>query len=76
MSSSGPGWLRRSAWWLDGPTYVLLNSQGQVIAYVTPQPGLNLEPWVNRNVRVLGAVAYRGDIRQYHIRAAHVERLQ
>src|SRR5262249_48387928 len=51
--SSGPGWLRRAPFWLDQKvTYVLESSQGMPRMYISPQPGLNLEPYVGRNVDV------------------------
>jgi hypothetical protein len=73
MQRSGPGWLRRSAWWLDGqPTYALVDSQNRVRMYVTPQPGLNLGPLVDRGVDLTGTIVYRGDLRQYQMRAVQV----
>jgi hypothetical protein len=73
LQRSGAGWLRRSAWWLDGqPTYSLVDNQGRVRMYVTAQPGLNLEPYLNRNVDLHGQIFYRGYPPVYHIRADQV----
>jgi hypothetical protein len=40
--------------------------------YVTPQPGLNLEPYLYRIVEIVGPLYYRGDLRTYHMRAVQV----
>jgi hypothetical protein len=69
----GPGLLRRSNNWIDGqPTYVLQSPQGQVIAYVTPQAGVNLEGAVERNVEVLGEIVPRADLRDKYMTVARV----
>jgi hypothetical protein len=61
---TGPGWLRRSGMNVDGrPTYALETSGGQLLYYVTPLPGVNLDSYVNRSVNLYGTVVYRGDLR-------------
>ena len=61
LSSSGPGWLRRAPFWLDQKvTYVLESSQGMPRMYVSPQPGINLNPtWAQRRSRRHGPVPRR-----------------
>jgi hypothetical protein len=63
------GWLRRTGFRIDGrPTYALENSQGAFLRwYVTPQPNVNLEPFVNRAVELSGPLIYRGDIRSNYM---------
>jgi hypothetical protein len=59
------GWLRRTGFQVDGrPTYALENTQGAFMRwYVAPQPGVSLEPYVNRAVELSGPLYYRGDLR-------------
>jgi len=52
--------------------YLLVGSQGEPIAYVTGQPGVNLDPYVNQNVQVTGPLVYRMDVRAYHLTATSV----
>jgi hypothetical protein len=56
-------------------TFVLLNSQGQLVAYVTPA-GADLEKQLNHVVEVSGAACYRGDVRCNCVRASRVTPLQ
>ncbi|HXG11106.1 MAG TPA: hypothetical protein VNK04_15205, partial [Gemmataceae bacterium] len=69
---SHPGRLRPSSRSLEGPTYALEDSQGCLLMYVTPQPGLNLEPYLYHIVEIVGPLYYRGDLRTYHMRAVQV----
>ena len=71
--SSGPGRLERAAFFIDGrQAYALVSSQGLPRLYVTAQDGVNLEPFVNRNVELIGPMAYRGDLRTNYMRAGQV----
>lgn len=68
LQSSGPGRLRRAAFYLDNkPTYALETAQGQLRLYVTAQPGLNLEPFVNRGVELSGIISYHGLLKTNHM---------
>jgi hypothetical protein len=61
---AGPGRLTRSATWLEGrATYVLESPQAQVLAYLTPEPGVDLEHYTGQNVRVLGQVVPHPELR-------------
>lgn len=61
--TSGPGWLRRTSFQIDGkPAYVLEDNAGQFRMYVTPQPGLNMEPYINRCVQLFGPMVARADL--------------
>lgn len=82
-SSSGTaqrGWagrLRRASLRISGvQTYALENSQGQLQMYVTPQPGIDLEPWVNRYVYLTGRIDYLGWPPTYRMQATHVTPVQ
>ena len=69
----GPGRLVRSAVPVHGqPAYVLDMGGGQPLVYVTAQPGVNLEPYVNRYVSLLGPVDYHMGYRKEHLTALQV----
>jgi hypothetical protein len=73
---SRPGSLRRTAFAVDGqPTFVLQDERGLPLLYVTAQPGLSLEPYVNRNLRLYGPVVYRSDLRIHYLTASQVQLL-
>lgn len=74
--ASGPGRLRRAPFFLDNkPTYVLESSQGLPLMYVTAVPGVNLEPYVNRNVDMWGMLVYRGDVKTNYMTVQQVKTL-
>lgn len=61
--TSGPGYLRRVAFLIDNqPTFALEDERGYPRLYVVAQPGLNLEPFVNRRVNLFGAMINRQDM--------------
>jgi hypothetical protein len=67
---SDPGQLRLAGRSVDGKrTYMLVSSKGEPLMYVTPQVGLDLEPYVNHNVQVTGPLVYRMDVRAYYMTA-------
>jgi hypothetical protein len=55
--------------------YLLQTPDGRPLTYVAAQPGLDLEPFVGRNVEVSGVITYRQDIRAYYTTATQVTRL-
>ncbi len=72
--SSGPGRLRRAGRMLEGrTTYVLESSQGRPLFYVTSEAGVELEPYLNRNVELYGVSIYSGDLRANYMRAERVQ---
>ncbi len=75
--SSGPGHLRHAGRTVESQrTYVLENSRGIPILYVTPQAGLDLEPYVNRDVELFGPISYRSEIRANCMAAGSVQLLR
>lgn len=63
MMKSGPGVLRRAAFQIDGQTaYALEDDRGYPRMYVTAQPGLNLEPFINRRVELFGPMVNRQEL--------------
>jgi hypothetical protein len=74
--SSGPGRLRRAGRFLENrKTYVLESSQNYPILYVTPHTGIDLEPFVDRNVELFGPAIYRGDLRTNYMTVVRVQPL-
>jgi hypothetical protein len=72
----GPGVLTRSANTIFGqPGYALDGGPGVPVVYVTAQPGVNLEPYVGRQVMVEGPLNYHPGWRKEHVTAIQV-RLQ
>lgn len=74
---SDPGQLRVAGRGVDGKrTYVLISSQGQLLMYVTAPPGIDLDTYLDHNVRVSGPLVYRMDLRAYYMSAQQVNPLQ
>jgi hypothetical protein len=69
----GPGRLGYSTVWVDGrKTYVLQSQQGQVLAYLAPQAGVDLEHYVDQTIEVLGQVTPRSELRGTFMTVAKV----
>jgi hypothetical protein len=67
---SDPGQLRLAGRGVDGKrTYMLISGDGRMLMYVTGQTGVDLEPYVDRNVQLTGPLVYRMDVRAYHMTA-------
>jgi hypothetical protein len=70
---SGWGWLRRAPFFVDQKqAYALENSQGSLRLYVTAQPGVNLDSYLNRTVNLYGKLNYRGDLKTNYMTACQV----
>ena len=56
------------------PPYALVNEQGKIVSYVTPQPGVDLKPYINKQIGVNGTsgVYIGGNQRAPHIGASAV----
>lgn len=77
MQTSGPGYLRRAGFWVDGrPTFMLTDSQGRPMMYATGQQGLNLELFTNQAVELYGTINYRPELRTNYIVVGQVRQLQ
>jgi hypothetical protein len=73
LLQSQPGRLQVAGRGVDGKrAYVLISSTGQLLMYITPQPGVDLEPYLNRNVQAYGPLVYRMELRAYHLSAQQV----
>lgn len=57
-------------------TYVLMDNRGIPILYATGAPGVDLEPYINREVELCGSIVYRGEIRANYMTVGGVQLLQ
>ncbi len=69
----GTGWLmpvvtERN----DMPKYVLTDSSGEIIQFVSPSPGMNLQPYVSKQVGIIGKKDRLKEMDQPHIVADRV----
>ena len=55
-----------------GPQYALVDSSGAVLSFVTPAPGVNLRPFVDKQVGVNGQRGYLTDLARQHISVQRV----
>jgi hypothetical protein len=55
-----------------GPQYVLLDERGGVRSFVTPAPGVNLRPFVDKRIGVSGQRGYIPDLQKQHVSAQRV----
>jgi uncharacterized protein YgiM (DUF1202 family) len=75
-NATPPGRLRRAGFFIDGKqAYALEDSQGQLLFYVTAQPGVNLEQFINRNVTMTGSMVYHGQLKKDYMVAGQVSQL-
>jgi SH3-like domain-containing protein len=73
VRQSPPGQLRPAGQSIDGKrTYVLISPSGELLAYVTAEPGVDLEPYLNRNIQVTGPLGYHMGVRGHYVRAQQV----
>lgn len=56
----------------DAPKFALVDASGRVTTFLSPQPGMQLEPLVGKQVSVAGVQAYLPAIRHQHIAATRV----
>ncbi|MEX0977634.1 MAG: SH3 domain-containing protein [Pirellulales bacterium] len=55
-----------------GPQYALIDSSGAVLSFVTPAPGINLRPFVDKQIGVNGQRGYLSDLARQHISVQRV----
>lgn len=72
----GTGWLlpvhsgSRSA-----PPYALLDSEGRILQFVSPSPGLNLHRYLKKRVGIFGQRSYLAELEKPHLTAHRVVQL-
>jgi SH3-like domain-containing protein len=55
-----------------GPQYALVDASNAVITFITPAPGVNLRPYVDKYVGVSGQRGYLTDLQRQHISVQRV----
>jgi hypothetical protein len=64
----GPGHLYRTGFQVDGKTaYGLMSQDCKWHLYLTAGPGLNLDQFRERNVKIYGSVIYRSELRTHYM---------
>ena len=58
-----------------GPQYALVDAQNAVVSFVTPAPGVNLKPYVDKYIGVNGQCGYLTDLQRQHINVQRVSEL-
>lgn len=59
-----------------GPQYALLDATGGVRSFVTPAPGVNLRPYLDKHIGVHGQRSYLTDMQRQHISVQRVSVLE
>jgi len=54
------------------PQFALVNNRGEVVMFVNPAPGVNLRPFLNREVGVNGQRSYMAKLQKQQIDVQHV----
>ncbi len=57
-------------------THALTNDRGDIVAYVSPAPGLNLDRYRNQAVGIPGLRGYLPQLQAAHIEAQRVSRVR
>ncbi|MBN1854924.1 MAG: hypothetical protein JW829_19475 [Pirellulales bacterium] len=56
----------------DAPRFALVDPTGDIVSFITPSPGVNLQPFVGQRVGVYGTRGYMPEYRRAHVVAARV----
>jgi len=54
------------------PQFALIDASNTVVSFITPAPGVNLRPYVDKQVGVNGQRGYRTDLQREHINVQRV----
>lgn len=60
----------------DAPRYALVDKNNDVVSFITPSPGVNLQPFIGRMVGVTGTRGFMVDYKRDHVTAARVTPIQ
>ncbi len=69
------GRLNRAGRVLEDRRTYRLDTNTSTILYVTPQPGIDLEPYLQRNAQVTGPLVYHGELRTWVMTVVQVQPL-
>ena len=58
------------------PTHAITNDAGQIVAYVTGLPGMNLDRYVNQAIGIHGLKGYLPQFQAAHVEAQNIVRLK
>lgn len=56
----------------NSPQFALIDASNTVVSFITPAPGVNLRPYVDKQVGVNGQRGYRTDLQREHINVQRV----
>ncbi|HTQ40806.1 MAG TPA: SH3 domain-containing protein [Pirellulales bacterium] len=56
----------------NAPTFALVDPSNQVVSFITPAPGVNLQPYVGKEVGVTGQRGFMPELQKPHVTAMHV----
>ena len=56
----------------DAPEYAIVDAQGAIQVFVTPQPGLNLSSYVKRHVGIFGRRGYLYRLKTQHVTVSRI----
>ena len=57
----------------DAPRYALVDGQGEVLHFLTPAPGVNLQSMLGEPIGVFGTRGYMPDLKKPHVMVRRVE---
>jgi hypothetical protein len=57
------------------PRYALVNSANEVVAFVSPGSGVNLQPFEGQHVGISGQRGYMPELKKAHVTALRVNAL-
>jgi SH3-like domain-containing protein len=57
---------------IGAPQYALVDGTNAVVSFITPAPGVNLRPYVDKYIGVNGQRAYMNDLQRQHINVQRV----
>lgn len=61
---------------IGAPRFALTNSEGEVLMFVTPAAGIDMQPLVGKVVGLTGTRGYMPELRKPHLTAVRVEQLE
>ncbi len=56
----------------NAPRYALVNGQNDVVSFVTPAPGVNLQPYEGQYVGILGQRGFMPELKKPHLTAQRI----
>jgi SH3-like domain-containing protein len=70
---AGTGWLMPLVTRRDGmPRYALTDKDGNIVQFITPAPGINLNPYTRKRIGVYGQRGFIPDLNKPHLMAERI----